>query len=102
MLEAYYSALVMLNLSDAGCTTFVGIHDCWLVPRSQIAVLRVAMERAAREWYLGIGCVYEDLSHYVASNASYQAIVREAWIKWEHRRRGGYFPNFFAKSTDAV
>jgi hypothetical protein len=102
MLEAYYSALVMQKLSDAGCTTFVGIHDCWLVPRSQIALLKLAMEHAAREWYLGIGCVYEDLSHYLASNPKYQAIVREAWIKWEHRNRAGYFPQFFAKSTDAV
>jgi len=124
LLDAYYSTLVMQRLHARGVRTFVGVHDCWLVPEKikigddimdGQALLREVMEDAAREWYQGLGSVYRELLGYLtpppnpgkitgAAYASWQTrkklsdAIRVAYEKWQRRVQQGYCPVFLAKT----
>lgn len=112
-LDSYYSSLVMSRLVSYGVPCFVGIHDCWLVPESQVDILRDTMEGAADDWYSGLQPVYEalllhlepsqgkdvdterndDLQPYDKVLAAYQA--------WKQRMILGWRPRFKAKRVPA-
>jgi hypothetical protein len=95
MLDGFYSSLVMERLVASGVTTFVGIHDCWLVPRGSEVVLREAMGGAAVEWFRGLGPVYNALHGYL-SGSRYEGLVSRARAKWEVRVARGAWPRFLA------
>jgi hypothetical protein len=91
MLDAYYSSLVMLELQSKKISTFVGIHDCWLVPESQVNILKDAMDSAARKWYVGLEPIYEELLNQLKTgkdgeeNEHYK-LVSDAYEKWKKQR----------------
>lgn len=97
MLDAFYSGLVMSELHRHGCRTFVGIHDCWLVPKNKLSVLERAMRAASEKWYAGLEPVYEDLLKYLEHNRKYAALIESARRLWNQRVAEGYRPAFKAK-----
>ena len=108
LLDAYYSSLVMERLAEQGVGDFVGIHDCWLVPErvsvnGEIldgrALLKEAMREAAREWYKGLGPIYERLLGYLRKDEEYSAFVRNARDKWATRVKDGFPVLFLAKPS---
>jgi hypothetical protein len=108
MLDAFFSSLVMEKLVDKGVTNFVGIHDCWMVPRrihtkgaiySGETILREAMEEVAEEWYLGLGIIYKDLLKYLKDDSGFSEFVHDAQEKWKKRVEEGYRPAFLAKPS---
>jgi hypothetical protein len=86
MLDAYYSSLVMSRIASEGVTTFVGIHDCWLVPKSQIVVLEEAMKWAAEEWYSGLEPIYKALLTQLEKDQKDKPFVEKAYEKWKKRQ----------------
>lgn len=101
LLDAYYSSLVMKHLRALGVTTFVGIHDCWLVPEGQGQLLDVAMKRAARQWYKGLGSVYAELRKYARFSANWKPFFVTASRKWRRRVNSRKLPQFRAKEVTA-
>lgn len=113
MLDAFYSSLVMSHLKSLGVSTFVGIHDCWLVPETQLGELRSSMDLAARDWYVGLGSVYKELRDYLNpakkarktkkegndENAKHFERIDQAYQKWE-QTKDSYTPKFKAKLAD--
>lgn len=106
MLDAFYSSLVMEKLADRGVRDFVGIHDCWLVPRTVMAdgqvqdglrVLKTAMQEAAGDWYRGLAPVYQRLAHYLDGHPEYDQWLKAAQERWKQRIQAGYVPQFVAK-----
>lgn len=109
-LDSYYSSLVMSQLVSKDVQCFVGIHDCWLVPKSQIDILRMAMECAAKEWYRGLEPVYEALLRHLKAGKVIEADTKgekegsEAYVKvaaayekWKERISEHWIPRFRAK-----
>ena len=116
LLDAYYSSLVMAELVSRGVDCFVGIHDCWLVPKSRIEVLKEAMYQAARAWYRGLGPVYEGLLRHLKTDAvngrgrqtkeeretrAANDAVSAAHRKWKERMNERWCPRFRAKRVGA-
>jgi hypothetical protein len=95
-LDAYYSSLVMSQLVSRGVQCFVGIHDCWLVPKSQTGILSEAMDRAAVEWYSGLEPIYKALLDHLKTGKrspdprgkkegeAYKKVA-DAYEKWKKR-----------------
>jgi hypothetical protein len=102
MLDAFYSGLVMSELYRHGNRIFVGIHDCWFVPRDALPALERAMEVASKKWYMGLEPVYEDLLKYLAES-SYADLIESAWSRWKERvTDGSRLPSFKAKRDAAT
>lgn len=114
ILDAYYSTLVMEQLTERGLTTFVGIHDCWLVPErvrvngvliDGLELLREVIVQVAGQWYRGLGSVYKELLDYLSQGEesvkvkSYIECIRTAQEKWQARVAANYQPAFLAKPT---
>jgi hypothetical protein len=94
VLDAYYSSLVMERLAERGISSFVGIHDCWLVPekveiegtiRNGSDILEQVKDEVAGEWYKGLGCVYEDLLVYLDRDKEFGPFIRSAQARWRER-----------------
>jgi len=112
-LDSYYSSLVMRRLVSCGVQCFVGIHDCWLVPQSQIEILKDALEWAADNWYAGLEPVYEALLLCLEPSESICADneahgdseaydkVHAAYQAWKRRMSSGWRPRFRAKRVPA-
>jgi hypothetical protein len=115
-LDAYYSSLVMKGLVKRGITTFVAIHDCWLVPhvvldkgreRDGVEVIGEVFDAAAAEWYRGLRPAYEAFLGYLPEPSldgkkdrtlrRHRKLIAEAFDHWKQRRRGGYIPRFLFK-----
>jgi hypothetical protein len=113
ILDAYYSTLVMEQLAERGLTTFVGIHDCWLVPETVRVngvlvrgeeVLSQVMTQVAGQWYAGLGSIYEELLDYLSQGEKaevkpYIDCIRAAPKKWQARVAVNYEPAFLAKKS---
>jgi hypothetical protein len=102
MLDAFFSGLEMKELNAFGVATFVAIHDCWLVPpvvegRDGREVLKEAIDRAAVNWYAGLGPVYRDLERHLGDDPTYGGLVRSIHETWQKRRAAGYTPKFAYK-----
>jgi hypothetical protein len=89
----------MRNLKDLAVNTFVGIHDCWLVPEHQIDLLDKAMRRAASEWYKGLGSIFQDLAPYARYSKRLKNFLRDARRRWRRRLKSGRLPEFRAKAV---
>jgi hypothetical protein len=110
MLDAYLSALVMDELYDRGVRTFVGIHDCWLVPRkvqrpngvveSGLGILNEAIKEATAKWYGGLGPVLSRLCHHLATDGEVGPFIRKAYQDWKERLATGYRPAFRVKGEE--
>lgn len=101
MLDAYYSALVMENLAKLEVKTFVGIHDCWLVPEEQLSLLVDAMTLAAKTWYQGLGPLYDDLLNYLRGTGKMESLISQAKEIWVERY--SYFvPQFQSKPSPPI
>ena len=109
VLDAYYSSVVMRKLHERGITSFVGIHDCWMVPETVqtvvggetkiskgLDVLKEVMFEADDEWYDGLGPVYDDLLSYLGDDGDYRKLISSARDKWERRKGKGSPPHFRA------
>jgi hypothetical protein len=55
------------------------------------------MESAAKRWYAGLNCVYEDLYQYLKNEKQYSELVWSSWLKWKERQGKGYPLKFKAK-----
>ncbi|WP_213538872.1 hypothetical protein [Nitrosospira sp. NRS527] len=85
MLDSYYSSLVMEELVERKVNVFVGIHDCWLVPKGTEKKLRESMDAAADKWFRGLGLVYDDLLRYMDSDSQFGGFFRRARRLWAKR-----------------
>jgi hypothetical protein len=101
LLDAYYSALVMTKLRKFGVKTFVGIHDCWLVPQDKLDVLNKAMKDAAHDWYRGLNSIYNDLAPYCRFDRRLRDFLGHARRVWKQRIRSGQLPAFRSKEVHA-
>ncbi|MGA8495837.1 MAG: hypothetical protein WB764_10165 [Xanthobacteraceae bacterium] len=106
MLDAHYSTLVMEKLAARGIKDFVAIHDCWLVPEwleidgtlsEGSAVLRKVLDEVNKEWYTGLGPVYERMLHYLGGDRVFRERIEKARQLWKKRSAAGYAPPFLAK-----
>lgn len=76
-LDSYLLSLAVLGLKKRGVTSFATVHDCiYLSERVPIAgggnvdglaLLADVMKEAAREWFLGLGPVFEDMERYLCT-----------------------------------
>jgi len=98
-LDAYFASIVIERLHKLGVTAFASIHDCWYVPetirvagveRAGIDVLAEVLQDAAREWFEGLGPVFEDLIRYLGKDTA--RIPRPAGSKapWTKETYGEY------------
>ena len=112
MLDAHFSSLVMEHLVKCGVRDFVGIHDCWLVPErltletrsadgkiaaaevDGLTVLRTAVDAATRDWFEGLGRIYDQLLDYLKDDklSKHLTKIRNAW---QVRLEKGDFPTFY-------
>jgi hypothetical protein len=110
MLDAFYSALVMEELSGRGVHDFVAVHDSWFVPPGFITptpegrplqsggeALAEALGVASGRWLQGLGPVYDRLCHLLGPHPDYGPMIRKARAKWEDRVRREDWPDFMAK-----
>lgn len=108
MLDACYSSLVMKELLENDVKTFVGIHDCWLVPLGKINELENAMEDAAAQWDKRLGIVYNELLELFDTRGKkgkekeedeHYKLVKEAYENWSKRQETGEKFKFRAKQV---
>jgi hypothetical protein len=108
-LDAFYSSLVMRELSRLGVRDMVGIHDCWLVPARVLTpsgvargqdLLQGAVARACAPWYRGLGCVYESLRHYLRDDPVHGPWIDGAEELWRERCERADYPRFQAKGDE--
>ena len=97
MLDAYYSSLVISKLSEENVKTFVGIHDCWLVPKKQVHLLKKAMICAAKDWYHGLEPIYKALLDQSEKDTSSHKKVEKAYNLWKERYNSGWVPSFLSQ-----
>jgi hypothetical protein len=106
-IDAYFSTLVMRKLADRKIRDFIGIHDCWYVPKQVRSngrvcdgdrILRRAINDAAAEWYRGLGPVYRSLLANVRGQKEFERLIKRAQRRWWKRRREGHVPRFLSKA----
>jgi hypothetical protein len=107
MLDAYFSSLVMTELSRRGVRDLVGIHDCWLVPAHMgtergieraTDLIAAARDTAAEAWYRGLGPVFESMRGYLDDEGSrFRGWISGVHANWEKRAQEGYRPAFRTK-----
>lgn len=103
MLDAYFSSLVLFHLHERGVRDVVGVHDAWLMPeivldRGQVReggqVLQEVLQTAAKEWFTGLGPVYDDLVAGLGKHPTFGPFVRKIRAQWKRRVKAQHWPRF--------
>ena len=101
MLDAYFSSLVLERLT-ADHRDVVGIHDGWYmfvshdaVERAETFIKKVIYD-AGKEWFEGLGPIYDRLADYLDSDRTFGPFVRQWREAWEARVQEKRWPHFAA------
>jgi len=114
-LDAMFCGLVAEELARRGVRDFVAIHDAWLVPADAERELLAAVKAASRQWYKGLGRVYDDLERLLGTCTPSTRGPRKGkccgycanWIRklrgiWQRRVAAGAWPEFRVGETEQL
>jgi hypothetical protein len=108
-LDATFSGLVLEELSGAGVTDIVALHDAWLVPETLpdpgdptgvldgSETLRRAIRAAGERWLRGLGCVYDQLVTDLGDDPTFGPFVKEIRGRWHARVEAKRWPKFLSQ-----